>query len=203
MSKPSILILVALLSMICGSAWAAGTAGFVAAAKGEAQVVRGGQPQAALLGMAVEVGDLLKTGAKARLKVLLSDDSVLSLGSNSEVKVTEHLYDATGGQRVTRLDLVSGMLRALVQKSVGEQRANFEIQTHNAVAGVRGTVMYVNAEDAKKPSKADVTAKEWEHLGTAFVRKGKRVTSKRMGAKANPPNHPDARGKELLALMPR
>ncbi|HUU04080.1 MAG TPA: FecR family protein [Myxococcota bacterium] len=115
------------------------SAGFVAAVRGQAQVIRGGEQLDAVMGMEIREGDSLRTFKKSRLKVLFSDDALIALGSNSEVVVTKHLFAAKAGQRVTRLRLVGGKLRALVQKLVAGSRANFQVRTSNAVAGVRGT----------------------------------------------------------------
>ena len=68
---------------------AAGPVGFVAAARGDAQV----NSQAARVGQEVFAGDKLITGEKSRLKVLLSDDVILALGSGTEVVLEKHLFD--------------------------------------------------------------------------------------------------------------
>jgi hypothetical protein len=122
--------------------WAGGPVGFVAAARGEARV----NSQAARVGMEVFAGDRLVTGDKSRLKVLLSDDVILALGSGTEVVVEKHLFDPHSGARSTRLDLLNGKLRSLVQKLVAGSRADFEVKTTNAVAGVRGTEFVLVAD---------------------------------------------------------
>ncbi len=120
-------------------------AGFVASVKGHAQVIRAGEQLDAVMGMEIREGDSLRTYKKSRLKVLFSDDALIALGSNSEVVVTKHLFAAKAGQRVTRLRLVGGKLRALVQKLVAGNRADFQVRTSNAVAGVRGTEFALEA----------------------------------------------------------
>jgi hypothetical protein len=125
----------------------AGPVGFVAASRGDAQV----NDQAARVGMEIFEGDKLTTGEKSRLKVLFSDDVILALGSATEVVVEKHIFDSKSGARQTRLDLVKGKLRSLVQKMVAGSRADFTVKTTNAVAGVRGTefVLVADKEDTK------------------------------------------------------
>jgi hypothetical protein len=125
----------------------AGPVGFVAASRGDAQV----NDQAARVGMEIFEGDKLTTGEKSRLKVLFSDDVILALGSATEVVVEKHIFDSKSGARQTRLDLVKGKLRSLVQKMVAGSRADFTVKTTNAVAGVRGTefVLVAEGEDTK------------------------------------------------------
>jgi len=129
--------------LLAAPALAAGPVGFVAASRGDAQV----NAQPAKAGMEVFEGDQLTTGEKSRLKVLFSDDVILALGSATEVVVVKHLFDPKHNARQTRLDLVRGKLRALVQKMVAGSRADFAVKTTNAVAGVRGTEFVLVAEE--------------------------------------------------------
>ena len=128
---------------LAAPALASGPVGFVAAARGDAQV----NTKAARVGMEVFEGDKLITGEKSRLKILFSDDVILSLGSGTEVLVEKHLFDPKSGARSTRLDLVKGTLRSLVQKIVAGNRADFVVKTGNAVAGVRGTEFVLVADE--------------------------------------------------------
>ena len=136
-----------ILAVLLAAPVAAGPVGFVAASRGDAQV----NEKPARVGMEVFEGDKLATGDKSRLKVLFSDDVILALGSATEVVVKKHLFDPKNNARQTRIDLVSGKLRALVQKMVAGSRADFTVKTTNAVAGVRGTefVLMAEGEDTK------------------------------------------------------
>jgi len=82
--------------------------------------------------------DLLKTDAKGRLRAGLTDGSILSLGSNSELKVVQH--DAKSQQ--TSIELNYGQLRNQVVK-ITQPGGKYEVKTPNAVIGVIGTDFYV------------------------------------------------------------
>ncbi len=82
--------------------------------------------------------DLLETNAKGRLRVSLTDGSILSLGSNSQLRVVQH--DAASQQ--TALDLNYGKLRNQVTK-ITQPGGKYEVKTPNAVIGVIGTDFYV------------------------------------------------------------
>ncbi len=116
-----------------------GPVGFVAAVKGEAGLERDGQTLKARIGLQVLQGDVLSTGKKSRLKVLLSDDSVLALGSLSRLELSRHLFEPARKTRITRMRLMGGAMRALVQQVVGSTTADFEVRSGTTVAGVRGT----------------------------------------------------------------
>jgi len=141
-----------------------GATGIVAATQGEAWVVRGEAREAARVGLEVRVGDALETGRKGRVKVLLTDDSVLSLGGETRLVVERHLFEP-GRARETHLRLLGGRARALVQQVVGGSRARFEISAGTAVAGVRGTEFVVEqgAEGARVVTLSG--AVEWSAAG--------------------------------------
>jgi len=88
--------------------------------------------------------DLLQTAHSGRLRVGLTDGSILSLGSESELRVVQH--DAATQQ--TSLELNYGKVRSQVQK-ITQPGGKFEIKTPNAVIGVIGTHMLVIYEAHK------------------------------------------------------
>lgn len=86
----------------------------------------------------LEWNDLLKTGAQGRLRAELTAGSILSLGSNSELKIVQH--DAVSQQ--TFLVVNYGKLRNQVNK-ITQPDGKYEVRTPNAVIGVIGTDFYV------------------------------------------------------------
>ena len=82
--------------------------------------------------------DFLRTLATGRLRANLVDDSMLSMGSSSELKVVQH--DAASQQ--TALELNYGRLRSRVVQ-LTKPGAKFEVKTPHAVIGVIGTDFYI------------------------------------------------------------
>jgi uncharacterized protein YkwD len=82
--------------------------------------------------------DLLQTDAKGRVRAGLNDGSILSLGSNSQLKIVQH--DAAAQQ--TQIDLTYGKLRNQVTK-ITQPQGKYQVKTSNAVIGVIGTDFYV------------------------------------------------------------
>ena len=145
-------------------------------------------------------------------------NALITLGPGSiiEVRESSRLTLGASERKRTSVQLLAGKLWSLF---VGP--ADFEVVTNNAVAGVRGTVFFVDAEqenetivcacqgaveleslDPRKPTEEEIVAETWEHIGFSFKRRGKRVRTKSIGTAPNPPSHPDARGNQLLALVP-
>jgi hypothetical protein len=82
--------------------------------------------------------DLLKTEHSGRLRAGLTDGSILSVGTDSELRVVQH--DAASQQ--TSLELNFGKVRSQVEK-ITKPGGKFEMKTPNAVIGVIGTDFYV------------------------------------------------------------
>jgi hypothetical protein len=147
-------ILIAFATMLLTAAFAAAQApapaGTIAAVQGRAEAQPGGQAtwRALATGNDVFVGERLRTGEASRLKVLMRDDSVLTLGPKSEL-VIEQLAVRDGGG-TSRLGAAVGAVRAVVTDRYGTPGSSFEMKTPTAVAGVRGTGFVALIDDDGK-----------------------------------------------------
>lgn len=83
--------------------------------------------------------DLLQTQHSGRVRAGLTDGSILSLGSDSELRIVQH--DASSQQ--TSLEMNYGKVRSQVQK-ITTPGGKFEMKTPNAVIGVIGTDFVVD-----------------------------------------------------------
>ena len=90
----------------------------------------------------VEWNDQIHTFQLGRLQITLSDGSLLSVGSHSEMKIVRH--DAQAQQ--TDLELAVAKVRADVQK-ITKSGGKFEFHTKTAVIGVVGTSFIVAADE--------------------------------------------------------
>ncbi|MDH3443292.1 MAG: hypothetical protein OEN50_05155 [Deltaproteobacteria bacterium] len=79
-------------SLLVAIASAASSIGLVKVAEGPATVQRGGATLPAQAGLALQEGDVLRTGADARMGVVLRDDTRLSLGPESEIQITRFVF---------------------------------------------------------------------------------------------------------------
>lgn len=101
-------------------------------------VVRGPQQIPANTSQEVFWGDVINTGHLARARVALTDGSILSVGSDTNLTIAKH--DPAGQQ--TDLDLNYGQVRARAVQLV-KPDAHFKVRTPVGVAGVVGTEMIV------------------------------------------------------------
>lgn len=81
----------------------------------------------------VDWNDVVRTQEKGRLQITLTDGSVLSVGSRSEMTIIKQ--DADSQQ--TDIDLTTGTLRVDVKK-ITKDGGHFNVHTKTAVIGVTG-----------------------------------------------------------------
>src|SRR5262245_51393943 len=142
LAVPVVLLLGGLLAVPSRSA-AQGTEriGTVLAVDGVAEVRTRDAPEWERLKFrdAIFLNDTVRTAAESKLKVLLRDDSIMTLAERSEMRFTEALL--TEQQRRTVVSLLVGKVRVLTARLFGTGSAT-EVHTPNAVAGVRGSELY-------------------------------------------------------------
>jgi len=116
-------------------------AGRIKVASGEAFVIRDGVETALEAGQSVFPSDALRTGADGRIGLTLEDDTRVSLGPNSEVRLDSFRYaPAEGSLALTMRFLrgvavyVSGQIARLAPDAV-------RLETPQAIVGVRGTTL--------------------------------------------------------------
>ncbi len=76
--------------------------------------------------------DTHQTGPGSKLRLLLEDESVLTLGERSQFQVTESLYDPKTQVRRLTGQLTAGVARALVGPYFSTAGSRFEVQTPTA-----------------------------------------------------------------------
>jgi hypothetical protein len=138
-SQPFLVLATILFAAALAAAQAPAPAGTVAALQGRAEAQPGGQAtwRALATGKDVFPGERLRTGEASRLKLLMRDDSVVTLGPKSELTIDQLVVRDGGG--TSRLGAVVGAVRAVVTDRYGTKGSSFEMKTPTAVAGVRGT----------------------------------------------------------------
>ena len=136
----------ALLVFVAGArAESTDTIGTVTAVHREVNVTHAAQMDVASvsLGTSVLFQDLYQTKDFSRVKLLFEDDSILTLGERTSLKITENIYNPAKGQRSTVVDVAQGSVRALVGKLFGGPGSKFEIRSPTAAAAAHGTYFIV------------------------------------------------------------
>ncbi|MEO1481374.1 MAG: FecR domain-containing protein [Myxococcota bacterium] len=127
---------------LCGAAENAWARGRLVRAEGRVEAGKNPrQLRPVRVGDRLNVGSVIRTGSDGSARLLMDDDSVLNIGPDSELRVRR--YQVSEKRRRVSLRLTAGRLWARVTRIFGG-RKNFEVETPNAVAGVRGTEFVVD-----------------------------------------------------------
>jgi len=122
----------------------------VAFIEGTARVISMEHPK----GEALKNGDVLakgqevRVGERSRIELRFPDGTVMRLAERAVVKLDDIAYRKQDGDKTVKVGLSIGKLWAKVRQ-MATPNSRVEVWTANAVAGVRGTVYRVNAEEDK------------------------------------------------------
>lgn len=149
MMKPRIAfaVLVVLFGASAARAEDRSGAGRVKVASGAAFVIRDGQQMSATAGQVVLEADVLRTGADGRLGITLNDDTRVSLGPSSEVRVNRFSYGAADGGMALALKFVRGMAAYVSGRIAKLSPDAVRLETPAAIVGVRGTTLAIRVDE--------------------------------------------------------
>lgn len=119
--------------------------GFIKTIAGNVNITTKTGSHDAAIGMAVYLGDTIMTGTNGSVGLLLSDDTSLALGPNSEMSVDTFLFNPAQAQLGLSARLVSGTLHFISGVIARLRPESVQIITPNATIGVRGTRFVVKA----------------------------------------------------------
>ncbi|HEX9647670.1 MAG TPA: alginate export family protein [Alphaproteobacteria bacterium] len=122
-------------------------------------------------------GDLLETGADARLLARLLDESTITLGADASLLVDEFVYDPGAGARVVALRNLAGAFVLAVNDLKGLVEQRVEVATRVGTVSVeRGTVWGGELDDGFALLALDGTVMLVAETGTVRLAEGEGVT---------------------------
>ena len=140
---------VAVLVLVCAVATPAAAqerpvAGRIKVSTGAAFVVRDGAQIPAQVGQVVFESDGVRTGADGKIGVTLNDDTRLSLGPNSELKLERFTYAPADRGFGLVLKFVRGAATYVSGRIAKLAPDSIRLETPAAIIGVRGTTLAIN-----------------------------------------------------------
>jgi hypothetical protein len=113
-----------------------------------AWVERSGRTSPVAPGMALQAGDQVKTGAGSRLLVKLSEGSLVKLGENGSLRITEmapsqDLFKAA-------LRVLEGAFRFSTDLAAKQRRRDVNITVATVTAGIRGTDLWGRSRNERE-----------------------------------------------------
>lgn len=144
MKRISFFLFFCLFLFAASSSYAAsGSAGEVAAIRGKAEASGADHSRRQLsLKSPVYSGDVLVTGPKARLQIIFNDNSIISMGPDSEIKISEYSLKEKGGTLKT--DIREGAFHIMGGSIAKDSPENFVTETPYATIGIRGSMFALN-----------------------------------------------------------
>jgi hypothetical protein len=121
-------------------------AGRIKVASGAAFIVRDGGQIPAQIGQVVLESDGLRTGADGKVGVTLKDDTRLSLGPNSELRLERFVYTPADHGFGLVLKFVSGAATYVSGKIAKLAPDAIRLETPAAIVGVRGTTLAIRVQ---------------------------------------------------------
>ena len=113
--------------------------GSITRMEGTATLVRNNQTRPVTLAMVVEINDKLITARGAHLTVTFGDNSSLVMDASTSIVINEGVLGAENSG-ISKVGLLGGRLRSIVNSGLRNVGYGFEVHTPNAIVGVRGTV---------------------------------------------------------------
>jgi hypothetical protein len=113
--------------------------GQVTALEGKVTVLRQGKfaPEPLTLQKPVYQEDIIETDRTSKVRITLSDATVISLGEQSRLELKQFSYDVRQQTRSGRLAIAWGFFRTILKEMTSP--SSVEVVTPTAVAAIRGT----------------------------------------------------------------
>lgn len=110
----------------------------ITALKGLVVIERAGESIEASLGAKLEAKDIVITKENSRLQIIFKDETIISLGKNSNFSIKEYLFEDSQAP-IAKFEMIKGAMRTITGKIGKIAPDKFTVQTKTATIGIRGT----------------------------------------------------------------
>ncbi len=148
--KKIILSLFAVSLIATPTAFAQEFVGGLRKVTGSGTIIRDGRQIIAKDGIRIKMGDKLITGANGAIGVIFTDNTRISLGSESEININHYVFQPDQGAFSFLTELVQGTA-SYISGTIGKlSPKSVKFKTPTAVVGVRGTRFLVKTAPKKQ-----------------------------------------------------
>ncbi|MBS1130233.1 MAG: hypothetical protein H6R16_1235 [Proteobacteria bacterium] len=138
---------IALLPIASAFAESSETVGHIQTLQGQAFIQRAGTTLPAAIGAELRKSDQIRTGKPAAVGIVLTDDTTISLGSNSELSLSDYAFEPKQSKFALSLKMIKGTFSYITGQIVKLSPDSARIQTPDATIAVRGTKLLVEIKD--------------------------------------------------------
>lgn len=135
-----------LLLAFSANASATDTIGIVKSVSGDVYLASSDTNIKAVPNMKINQGDLIRTGPNSNVGLIFEDDTVVSLGSNSEMSIEQFLFDPAAGKLAFVTKLIKGTFSFISGQIAKLAPDQVKLETPDATLGVRGTKFLVKID---------------------------------------------------------
>jgi len=121
-------------------------AGIIKSVKGNAVILRHGQSHEAMNGMKIYMKDVIKTDKTCSIGLIFNDDTLVSMGHNSEIVIDEYYFMPLEGRLSSVLKIIHGTIAYLSGQISKLSPESVRLETPVATIGVRGTQILIKIE---------------------------------------------------------
>ncbi len=153
LATPQLLLSLGLL--LAPPALAADQAGVSAAVRGQValnrlQVAVGRQ---VVSGEPILLQDAIQSGPRSGMQILLLDQTVFTIGPESELVIDEFVYDPKTNAGKLSAEITKGVFRFVSGKIAHEQPEDMNVKLPSGTLGVRGTMVAGRVDEAQRSSR--------------------------------------------------
>jgi hypothetical protein len=87
----------------------------------------------------IDIGTRVTTGSMGHLQILLLDETVFSIGPNSDIVIDEFVFDPDNGARKVSVRVLKGIFRWVTAKVARKDPSNIKVTLPVGIIGIRGT----------------------------------------------------------------
>lgn len=123
----------------------ANNVGKIVSFNGEASILRENQTILVDKNSVFQKNDTLNTKENTKLQILFLDDTIISVGQNSILKINDYLFEEKDSK--AEFTMAKGVFRTITGKIGKIAPENFKLETKSASIGIRGTQIITAIED--------------------------------------------------------
>ncbi|WP_081944431.1 FecR family protein [Thalassospira australica] len=101
-------------------------------------------------GMPVYLGDRITTSGNSGMQILLLDETVFTIGPNSDIAIDEFVYDPASGDGRIVADMARGVMRFVTGKIPLNNPSSMDINLPVGSIGIRGTIGLIRSVSAEQ-----------------------------------------------------
>ena len=118
----------------------------ITAMRGDADIKRDGELIIASLGAKLEQKDNILTKDNSKLQVIFKDETIISIGKNSDFSIQEYLFEDNQAP-VAKFSMLRGAMRTITGQIGNIAPQRFSVATETATIGIRGTNFSIFVEE--------------------------------------------------------